>query len=328
MAKGRHTDTDELEFFARCAAGFEALLADELRALRLRRVRPLKGGVAFFGTVADAYRACLWSRIATRIQLVLARLDARDGDALYAGCVRYPWETCIASGATIAVQAHGTNDALRNTQFTALKVKDAVCDRLREQRGERPDVDPRDPDIALDVSLHKSHATIFLNLSGASLHRRGYRADGIQTEAPLKETLAAGILLAAGVIMLITTLVQLFARFYSCVWERKSELALYRAVGATNKQLRAMIGGEIAIICGAGLVLGFIAGAIFYVVLLGQLQAGQAFMFIGLEPPVIAGLALIIVAVFAVLAAAAIAMPFSQLKRLDPSLAMQQADID
>jgi 23S rRNA (guanine2445-N2)-methyltransferase / 23S rRNA (guanine2069-N7)-methyltransferase len=198
MARSKQTDTDELEFFARCAAGFEALLADELRALRLRRVRPLKGGVAFFGTVADAYRACLWSRIATRIQLVLARLDARDGDALYAGCVRYPWETCIASGATIAVQAHGTNDALRNTQFTALKVKDAVCDRLREQRGERPDVDPRDPDIALDVSLHKSNATIFLNLSGASLHRRGYRADGIQTEAPLKETLAAGILLAAG----------------------------------------------------------------------------------------------------------------------------------
>ena len=198
MAKGKHIDTDELEFFARCAAGFEALLADELRSFRLHRVRPLKGGVAFFGTVADAYRACLWSRIATRIQLVLARLDARDGDALYAGCVRIPWETCIASDATIAVQAHGTNEALRNTQFTALKVKDAVCDRLREKRGARPDVDPRDPDIAFDVSLHKSHATIFLNLSGASLHRRGYRTDGIQTEAPLKETLAAGMLLAAG----------------------------------------------------------------------------------------------------------------------------------
>ena len=199
MAKRRLDNTSyDLELFARCAAGFEGVLADELRGLHLRRVRPLKGGVAFFGTQADAYRACLWSRVATRIQLVLARLDAHDGDALYAGCVRFPWEEHVRAGATIAVQAHGTNPSLRNTQFTALKVKDALCDRLRQVRGERPDVDAHDPDFAIDVSLHKSHATIYLNLSGQSLHRRGYREQGVQTEAPLKETLAAGLLLAAG----------------------------------------------------------------------------------------------------------------------------------
>ena len=191
-------DDSGSEFFARCAAGFEPVLARELKGLGARRVRPLKGGVAFFGQLGDAYRACLWSRVATRIQLVLARLDARDADALYAGAVRMPWEEHVAEGATIAVQAHGTNDALRNTQFTALKLKDAICDRLRDRYGTRPDVDPRDPDFEVDASVHENHATLFLNLSGPSLHRRGYREQSVQTEAPLKETLAAGILLAAG----------------------------------------------------------------------------------------------------------------------------------
>ena len=200
MAKRRRNidTTDDLELFARCAAGFEGVLADELRGLGLRRVRPLKGGVAFFGPLEHAYRACLWSRVATRIQLVLARLDARNADALYAGAARLPWERTVRPKATIAVQAHGENPSLRNTQFTALKVKDAICDCLRERRGERPDVDAHDPDLAIDVSVHASHATLFLNLSGPSLHRRGYREQGVQTEAPLKETLTAGMLLAAG----------------------------------------------------------------------------------------------------------------------------------
>jgi len=200
MKTRRHNGNDgcDLELFARCAAGFEAVLARELKGLGLRRVRPLKGGVALFGNLADAYRACLWSRVATRVQLVLARLDARDADALYAGVVRLPWERHVPAGATISVQAHGTNPSLRNTQFTALKVKDALCDRLRQVRGERPGVDAHDPDLSVDVSLHKSHATLYLNLSGPSLHRRGYREQGVQTEAPLKETLAAGMLLAAG----------------------------------------------------------------------------------------------------------------------------------
>ena len=186
------------EFFARCASGFEDVLAGELRGLRARQVRPLKGGVAFAGEIKDAYRACLWCRTATRIQLVLARVGARDAAELYDGVAAIAWEQHVAPGATIAVHAHGENPNLRNTQFTALKVKDAVCDRLRRVRGERPDVDAKDPDFSIDVSLHKTKATLYLNLSGLSLHRRGYRQEGVQTEAPLKETLAAGILLAAG----------------------------------------------------------------------------------------------------------------------------------
>ena len=188
----------DLELFARCAGGFEDVLAGELRALRMRRVRPQVGGVIFFGSRADAYRACLWLRSATRVQMVLARVGAHDADALYQGVAALPWEKHVAPGATIAVNAHGANPELRNTQFVALKVKDAVCDRLREARGERPNVDGRDPDLAIDVAVHPAKATVYLNLSGASLHRRGYREEGVQTEAPLKETLASGILLAAG----------------------------------------------------------------------------------------------------------------------------------
>ena len=186
------------ELFARCASGFEAVLADELRRLGIQRVRPLKGGVAAFGNLNDVYRACLFSRVATRIQLVLARIPADDAGALYEGVRSFSWEQHMALGATFAVNAHGQNAHLRNTKFTALKVKDAVCDRLRDVRGARPDVDPLKPDFAIDVSLHASKATLYLNVSGPALHQRGYRESGIQTQAPLKETLAAGILLAAG----------------------------------------------------------------------------------------------------------------------------------
>ena len=189
---------NELELFARCASGFEKVLAGELKGLGMRRVRPLTGGVAFFGQLADAYRACLWSRVATRVQLVIARVPATDADALYQAVLSFAWEEHVPKDATIAVDAHGQNDALRNTRFTALKVKDAVCDRLRDVHGARPNVDTREPDVALDVALHAQRATLYLNLSGTSLHRRGYREDGVQTEAPLKETLAAGLLLAAG----------------------------------------------------------------------------------------------------------------------------------
>lgn len=189
---------DDLEFFARCAGGFEPVLGDELRALRLRRVRPQVGGAIFFGSLADAYRACLWLRSATRVQLVLGRVSCETADALYQGVCGISWEQHVPAGATIAVDAHGTNPELRNTQFVALKVKDAICDRLTEVRGARPDVDPKDPDVWVNVAVHPRKATVYLNLSGASLHRRGYRKEGVQTEAPLKETLAAGILLSAG----------------------------------------------------------------------------------------------------------------------------------
>ncbi|ROT88828.1 THUMP domain-containing protein, partial [Gordonibacter urolithinfaciens] len=189
---------DKLEFFASCLAGLEAPLADELKSLGIRSVRPLGGGVAFFCDVRHALKACLWSRLASRIMLVVGRVDARMADLLFEDALELPWEDVVAPGASIAVSAHGMNDELRNTRFTALKVKDAVCDRLREARGERPDVDAECPDAAIDVRVREKRATISLDLSGASLYRRTYLAPDDGAEAPLECALAAGLLALAG----------------------------------------------------------------------------------------------------------------------------------
>lgn len=189
---------EQLEFFATCPQGFEHILADELKRLRAQSVRPLKGGVAFFGSKAEGYRVCLWSRIASRVLRVMGRVDAFSAEALYEGVKALPWAAVVGEGATIAVTARGTNDALRNTQFVGLKVKDAVCDCLREARGKRPDVQPQRPDVPLWVSLHGKKATVSIDYAGESLHRRGYRVPSEQVEAPLKEALAAGMLVWGG----------------------------------------------------------------------------------------------------------------------------------
>ena len=189
---------DQLEFFATCPQGFEHILADELKRLRAQSVRPLKGGVAFFGSKVEGYRVCLWSRIASRVLRVMGRVEAYSAEALYDGVKALPWATVVGEGATIAVSARGTNDALRNTQFIGLKVKDAVCDRLRDARGKRPDVQPQRPSVPIWVSLHGKKATVSIDYAGESLHRRGYRVPGESVEAPLKEALAAGMLVWGG----------------------------------------------------------------------------------------------------------------------------------
>lgn len=136
------------------------------------------------------------------------------------------------------------------------------------------------------------------------------------------------ILLGVGIIMLVATVVQLFARFYTCVWDRKSELALYRAIGASAKDLRKLIGAEAAIDTGAGYAIGVVAGVALYFGLLGLLQGSSSFPFIGLEWWAVVLVALGLLVLFALLTALAILMPLRQIGRLDPSLAMQQGDID
>ncbi len=188
---------ENLELFASCLAGLERPLADELKQMGIKRVRPLGGGVAFFCDARGALKACLWSRLASRIMLVVGRADARLADLLYDDVLDLPWEDVVAPGASIAVSAHGMNEELRNTRFTALKVKDAVCDRLRDKRGARPDVDAKDPDAVIDVRVREKRATVSLDLSGASLYHRTYLAPDDGAEAPLECALAAGLLALA-----------------------------------------------------------------------------------------------------------------------------------
>lgn len=188
----------EQEFFASCLAGLEQPLADELKSLGIERVRPLGGGVAFFCDAVQAMRACLWSRIASRVLLVVGRVNASDADLLYAGIYDIAWEDVLADGATMAVRAHGTNDQLRNTRFTALKVKDALVDRMRSKKGMRPQVDARSPRAAIDVRVHDRRATVSLDFSGEALNRRAYLAPDDKDDAALACALAAGALAQAG----------------------------------------------------------------------------------------------------------------------------------
>ena len=180
-------------FFATCPKGMEYLLRDELRALGADDAREALAGVHFSGDIVLAYRACLWSRLASRILLVLAEFDAADADALYAGAQSIDWAEHLDVAGTFAVDAVGSGSALRHSQYVALRVKDAIADQFRERCGERPNVDVAQPSIRVKVHLHKGRAGIALDLAGTPLHRRGWRQG--TGEAPLKENLAAAILL-------------------------------------------------------------------------------------------------------------------------------------
>jgi 23S rRNA (guanine2445-N2)-methyltransferase / 23S rRNA (guanine2069-N7)-methyltransferase len=182
-------------WFAACPKGLEYLLVDELKALGASEAREQLAGVRFEGDAAFGYRACLWSRLASRVLMPLAEFECPDADALYAGALAVDWETHLAPGATFAVSAHGRAPGLDHTQFVALKVKDAIVDRLRETHGARPDVDRESPDVQFDVVLRRGRATLSIDFSGGALFHRGYRRD--QGEAPMKENLACAMLLRA-----------------------------------------------------------------------------------------------------------------------------------
>ena len=166
--------TDTHEFFATCPKGFERLLAGELASLGAAGVRALRGQVAFSGALADAYRVCLWSRIASRVVLVLSHGAAADADELYDAASSIGWESHLSLSSTFAVDAHGMNDQLRNTQFVALRVKDAVCDRMQARFGGRPSVEVRHPDVTIVARVRGERVTLGIDLSGEPLFHRGF----------------------------------------------------------------------------------------------------------------------------------------------------------
>ncbi len=161
-----------MEFYASCPEGFESALADELKWLGLSHVRRLKGRATFEGELEEGYRACLWSRLASRVFVVLGRFEAQDADELYDAVYDIAWENIVRCGATIAITARGVTEQLRNTRFSALRAKDALCDRLAETTGRRADVDAADPDVHLLLSLRQRRASISLDLSGDPLFKR------------------------------------------------------------------------------------------------------------------------------------------------------------
>lgn len=185
-----------MDFFATAAKGTEGALRDELRELRFRGVRADRGGVHFNGGLEEGFRACIELRTAVRVLMLLSEFDAHNGEALYEGVRAVAWSPFLSPKHTLAVRAACRSSQLTHTQFIAQKTKDAVVDQLREKFGARPSVNLDDPDVMLFVHLVRDKASLYLDLAGEPLHRRGYRTH--IGDAPLKETLAASLLRLGG----------------------------------------------------------------------------------------------------------------------------------
>jgi 23S rRNA (guanine2445-N2)-methyltransferase / 23S rRNA (guanine2069-N7)-methyltransferase len=184
-------------FFATTAKHMEPLLGAELSQLGgVSKVEESRAGVFFEGTLEAAYRACLWSRIANRVLLPLRTFPAPTPEKLYGGVKGIKWSDHLTARQTLAVDFSASRSEITHTHYGALKVKDAVCDQFRSNTGERPSVAVNEPDIRINVYINDNTATVSLDLSGESLHARGYREQGAL--APLKENLAAAILAFAG----------------------------------------------------------------------------------------------------------------------------------
>lgn len=189
-------NAEALRFIASAPRGLADLLARELVSFGAVDVRERSTDVSFFGSLETAYRACLESRVANRVFLELGEWDVASADEYYAAARRIDWSAHIGAGATIACDFSGRHPAITHTHFGALKLKDAIVDSLRESSGFRPDVSTERPSVRVHAHAHNTKVSISLDLSGESLHRRGYR--GSAGEAPLKENVAAGVLLRAG----------------------------------------------------------------------------------------------------------------------------------
>jgi putative N6-adenine-specific DNA methylase len=182
-------------FFAPCPRGLEHALAAELAALDAADVAATDGGVAFAGAIDLAYRANLESRIASRILWRVGGFPYRDEHDLYERVRALDWPRHFRPERTLRVDVAATRSPLASLEFATLRVKDAVCDRFRADRGVRPSVDKRAPDVRVHAHLAARDATLYLDTSGEPLFKRGYRRD--TDEAPLRENLAAGLLALA-----------------------------------------------------------------------------------------------------------------------------------
>lgn len=182
--------------FATCPRGLETILAQELQQQGCTAVTPTDGGVSCQGTMAHVYSANLHSRTASRILLQLARTAYRSEHDIYQAAKNIAWHKWFDVAQTFKVKVEGKRANVKSLDFTALKIKDGVCDRFREHGGERPSIDKSRPDIRIHAFLDERNVSIFIDTSGEALFKRGYRQD--TGEAPLRENLAAGLLLLAG----------------------------------------------------------------------------------------------------------------------------------
>jgi putative N6-adenine-specific DNA methylase len=191
------------EFFAPCPRGLEAPLAAELRAIadqlgaaRMQVGAEAPGGVHFRGGWAAAFAANLHSRVASRVLLKIAIGGYRDERDIFALALDQAWEQWFSARQTLRVDVTAVKSPLKSLEFTTLRIKDAICDRLREKTGSRPDIDTAMPDVRVFAFVTVKQCTLYLDTSGEPLFKRGWRLD--KGAAPLRENLAAGILRLSG----------------------------------------------------------------------------------------------------------------------------------
>ena len=183
------------QFFATCPRGLEPLLARELAALGITS-RDVPGGVAFGGGWDACYRANLWSRLASRILWRVGDFRYRNEQDVYAAARAIEWPRYFRVESTLRVNVTAQKSPLKSLEFATLRIKDAVCDRFREALGKRPSVERANPDVRVHAFLEADAGTLYLDTSGEPLFKRGWRAQ--QAEAPLRENLAAGIVMLTG----------------------------------------------------------------------------------------------------------------------------------
>jgi 23S rRNA (guanine2445-N2)-methyltransferase / 23S rRNA (guanine2069-N7)-methyltransferase len=183
-------------FVAPAPRGLADLVAIEMRDCGALEIRERNAGVLFQGTLETGYRACLWSRAASRVLLQVGEFTAATTDEFYAGVRAIDWRAHLAPSGTIACEFTGQHPTITHSHFGALKLKDGICDQLREVTGTRPDVQPERPSVRIMAHAQGPRVSLLIDLAGEGLHRRGYRRQA--GEAPLRENVAAGMLLRAG----------------------------------------------------------------------------------------------------------------------------------
>lgn len=181
--------------FVSCTRYLEPLLLEELISLGASDVKQTVAGCYARGDVRLAYSVCLWSRVGSRVFLQLHKFEFGNEDDIYSGAGEIEWHRLFTLNSTFAVDANVSKSRIRNANYAALKVKDAIVDSFRKNSAARPSVDTERPSIRFHLHTEKHSAVLYLDLSGESLHKRGYRLSG--TRAPLRETSAAGMLIKA-----------------------------------------------------------------------------------------------------------------------------------
>lgn len=184
------------KFIVIFAKGLEDLLIQELKDLGIENPKLIRFVIEFEGTLQQAYKVCLYSRLASRVLMPILTAPAENEDELYNMIQTIQWDDHIELTGTFAVDTVVSNSNMTNSHYAALKVKDAVVDQFVEKFDSRPNVEKFQPDVRLYVYLNNNEASLSIDLSGESLHKRGYRIKNVT--APLKENLAAAILLRAG----------------------------------------------------------------------------------------------------------------------------------